>query len=116
MSENLYDVAYEIEKAIRASDEFKELQKVYIELNSDVAAKEMFTNFRNMQITMQEKQMMGEELAEEDVIAATTMISDVQENEKISKLLEVEERMGTVMTEINAIIIKPLEELYNSGE
>lgn len=112
MAENLYDVAYQLEQAIRGSNEYQELQNVYRELMQDDVARKMFEDFRNMQVKIQEKQMMGEEIPENDMIQASIMISDVQNNKKISKLLEVEERMGMIMTEINQIMIKPLEELY----
>lgn len=116
MAENLYDVAYQLEKAIRASNEYKDLQVAYTELNNDVVSKKMFEDFRNMQMKMQEKQMMGEEIPEDDVVQASIMIADVQKNDKISKLLQVEERMGMIMTEMNQIMIKPLEELYQTGK
>lgn len=112
MSVNIYDVAYDVEKAIRASEQFKVLEETYKELESDPEAKQLFANFRDMQLKMQEKQMQGEEIPEDDIIQASIMIADVQKNEKIAKLLEAEERMGMIMTEINQIMIRPLEELY----
>ena len=62
MAVNLHDSAYELEKAIRNSDEYVTLRKLYDEVNADASAKEMFEKFRNMQMELQQKQMMGQEI------------------------------------------------------
>jgi cell fate (sporulation/competence/biofilm development) regulator YlbF (YheA/YmcA/DUF963 family) len=114
MAVNLHDSAYELEKAIRNSDEYVTLKKLYDEVNADASAKEMFEKFRNMQMELQQKQMMGQEIQQEEIAQAQILVADVQKNEKISKLMEAEQRMSTIVTELNQIILKPLEELYGS--
>ena len=42
MPENLYDVAYNLETALRESDEFKALRKLYDQVNADESASKMF--------------------------------------------------------------------------
>ena len=59
MAVNLNDVAYVLEKAIRQSDEYKQLQQMYNEVNADPAAKNLFDNSRQIQMNLQQKQMMG---------------------------------------------------------
>lgn len=114
MAVNLHDSAYELEKAIRNSDEYITLRKLYDEVNADASAKEMFEKFRNMQMELQQKQMMGQEIQQGEIAQAQILVSDVQKNEKISKLMEAEQRMSTIVTELNQIVLKPLEELYGS--
>ena len=46
MAVNLHDSAYEMEKAIRNSDEYKTLRRLYDEVNADPSAKQMFEKFR----------------------------------------------------------------------
>ncbi|MFC4322136.1 YlbF family regulator [Litchfieldia salsa] len=116
MAVNLYDVAYDLEKAIRESDEFKSLQQSYSEVNTDPAAKTMFENFRDVQMQLQQKQMMGEEISQEEVEKAQQMVGLVQQHASISKLMENEQRMSMLIGELNKIIMKPLEELYGSME
>src|SRR6478752_7170886 len=99
MSVNLHDSAYELEKAIRNSDEYIMLKKQYDEVNADESTKQMFEKFRNMQMQLQQEQIL---------------VSDVQKNEKISKLMEAEQRMSMIITELNQIILKPLDEVYGS--
>ncbi|APH06078.1 YlbF family regulator [Bacillus weihaiensis] len=116
MSENLYDVAYNLEKALRESDEFKSLRKLYDEVNADEVANKMFENFRNIQLNLQQKQMSGEEITQEEIEQAQKSVALVQQHEKIAQLMAAEQRLSMVVTELNKIIMKPLEEMYGSLE
>lgn len=112
MAVNLYDSAYELEKAIRQSNEFNSLKQVYEEVNADPAAKQLFENFRNIQMQLQQKQMMGQNISEQEVQQAQQTVALVQQNPKIARLMEAEQRLSMMIGELNKIIMRPLEELY----
>lgn len=112
MPVNLYDAAYELEKAVRQSSEYSNLKQAYAEVNADPTAKAMFENFRNIQMQLQQKQMMGHEITQAEVQQAQQTVAQVQQNAKIAKLMESEQRMSMIIAELNKIIMKPLEELY----
>lgn len=112
MAINLFEAAQELEKNIRESEEFQQLQQRYTELNEDETAKNLFLNFRNIQMELQQKQMMGEPISDEEVQNAQQVVAVVQQNEKIVALMEAEQRMSGIITEINKVVMKPLEELY----
>ncbi|KMK96882.1 YlbF family regulator [Rossellomorea marisflavi] len=114
MAINLYDQANELERALRQSDEFQQLKNMYDEVNNDESASKMFENFRNIQMQLQQKQMSGEEITQEEVEQAQKAAQLVQQHDKISKLMEAEQRMSMVITDLNKVIMKPLEELYGS--
>jgi cell fate (sporulation/competence/biofilm development) regulator YlbF (YheA/YmcA/DUF963 family) len=116
MSANMYDAAYELEKAIRQSGEFQNLKKVYNELFQDETALRMFENFRNVQLRLQQKQMTGQEIFQEEIEHAQKTMALIQQHEKISQLMAAEERMSVLIGELNKIILHPLEELYESME
>ncbi|WP_163537146.1 YlbF family regulator [Gracilibacillus sp. YIM 98692] len=109
---NVYDSAHELEKAIQASDEFKDLKAAYDKVMEDSSAKQMFENFRNTQMELQQKQMQGAEITEEEVENAKKVVELVQQHEDISKLMEQEQRVNVLVNDISRIITKPLEELY----
>jgi len=113
LSNNVYDVAYGLEKAVRESDDFKNLQNLYKEVFADESTKRMFENFRNIQLELQQKQMSGQEITQEEVEQAQQTVALVQQNESIAKLMEAEQRMSMMVSELNKIIMKPLEELYS---
>jgi cell fate (sporulation/competence/biofilm development) regulator YlbF (YheA/YmcA/DUF963 family) len=114
MSVNLHDAAYALEKAIRQSDEYKQLQQMYHQVNADPAAKNMFDQFRQIQMNLQQKQMMGQEISEQEVQQAQSTVAVVQQNEKIARLMQAEQRMSMIIGELNQLIMKPLEELYGN--
>jgi cell fate (sporulation/competence/biofilm development) regulator YlbF (YheA/YmcA/DUF963 family) len=116
MAVNLYDAAHELEKMIRQSDEYKQLMQAYAEVNADEAAKNMFDNFRKIQMNLQQKQMMGQDITQQEVEQAQKTVALVQQNVKISRLMQAEQRMSMVIGELNQVIMKPLEELYGTPQ
>ncbi|MBN6887668.1 cell fate (sporulation/competence/biofilm development) regulator YlbF (YheA/YmcA/DUF963 family) [Cytobacillus horneckiae] len=116
MSVNLHDTAYELEKAIRESDEYIALKEAYDAVNADPSAKAMFDNFRNIQMELQQKQMTGQEITQEEVEQAQKSVALVQQHDQIAKLMEAEQRMSMAITELNKIIMKPLEDLYGAAQ
>ncbi|MBS4212238.1 MULTISPECIES: YlbF family regulator [Neobacillus] len=112
MAVNLYDSAYALENAIRQSDEFKQLQQAYQEVNADQAAKQLFDQFRHIQMNLQQKQMMGQNISEQEIQQAQATVGVVQQNPKIAHLMQVEQRMNNVIGELNQIVLKPLADLY----
>ncbi|MFD1849988.1 YlbF family regulator [Oceanobacillus bengalensis] len=109
---NMYDSAYELEKAIRESEEFTNLKTAYETVMNNPEAKVLFDSFRDTQMQLQEKQMQGMEITEEEVTQARGVVEQVQQHAEISKLMEEEQRLNMVINEISQIITKPLEELY----
>ncbi|MBU8683071.1 YlbF family regulator [Bacillus haynesii] len=116
MTVNLHDSAYDLEQALRQSDEYSRLKNLYDEVNGDPSAKKMFDNFRDIQLNLQQKQMNGEDITQEEVEQAQKSVALVQQHEKISQLMEAEQRMSMLIAELNKIIMKPLEELYGNPE
>lgn len=111
---NIYDSAYDLEKAIRESEEFKSLKNAYDAVMNEPSAKQMFDNFRDTQMILQEKQMQGQEITEEEVERAKKVVELVQQHQGIAKLMEEEQRLNLVINDISRIITKPLEELYGT--
>ncbi|AZB42196.1 YlbF family regulator [Bacillus sp. FJAT-42376] len=116
MSNHLYDEASGLEKALRESTEYKQLRALYDQVNADEAAKNMFDNFRDIQLKLQQKQMSGQEISQEEVEQAQKSVALVQQHPTIAQLMEAEQRMSMVIAELNKIIMKPLEELYGAVE
>ncbi|TDL80790.1 YlbF family regulator [Peribacillus frigoritolerans] len=114
MAANVYDLGYDLEKALRDSDDFKILKSLYDEVNADDSARTLFESFRDIQLNLQQKQMSGQEISPEEIEQAQKSVALVQQHDKISKLMEAEQRMSMTIAELNKIIMKPLEELYGS--
>lgn len=113
---NVHDYAYRLEKAIRESDEYKTLTEIHADILNDEVANRMFTNFRELQLELQTKQMQGIEITEADAEKAQKQMELVQQHDKIAKLLQAEQRLSIMFEDINKIIAKPLEEVYAQNE
>ncbi|KIL45586.1 YlbF family regulator [Jeotgalibacillus soli] len=112
MSVNLYDHANELERAIRKSDEFTHLKQMYDAVTNDESARRMFENFRDIQLVLQQKQLTGEEITQDEIEHAQKTAALVQQHALISKLMDSEQRMSMLIQDLNKVIMKPLEELY----
>ncbi|TCT23647.1 cell fate (sporulation/competence/biofilm development) regulator YlbF (YheA/YmcA/DUF963 family) [Melghiribacillus thermohalophilus] len=109
---NVYDYAHDLEKGLRESDEYQGLKQAYHAVMNDESARRMFDDFRETQLDLQQKQMQGQQITEEEVEKAQKMVELVQQHPAISKLMEQEQRVNTLINDISQIITKPLEELY----
>ena len=109
---NIYDHAYSLEKAIRESDEFQRVKAAYTNVMDDPESRKTFISFRDTQLELQEKQMQGLEVSEEELNRAREIVESVQKDETIAKLMEEEQRLNVIIGDISSIITKPLEEVY----
>lgn len=113
MSENLFQAAYYFDKVFRESKEYKSLQRICNELNTDPEAKQIFNHMNNLNSQLQQKQMMGQEIRQQEVEALQNMEAAAQQNEKIKRMMEADHQVNMLLLELNKIITKPLEELYD---
>jgi cell fate (sporulation/competence/biofilm development) regulator YlbF (YheA/YmcA/DUF963 family) len=114
MSNQLYVLAEQLEQAIRTSSDFQQLKQAYEAVRCDETAYRLFTNFRNLQMRLHEKQMTGAEILPEEIEQAQKAMALTQQNEKLAQLMTLEQRMSMVLSDIQQITMKPLEELYRS--
>ena len=109
----IQESAIALEQALRESEEFKSLKAAYDAVMNDDIAKRMFDDFRKTQMELQQKQMQGQEITEEEVEKARKVVETVQQHEQISKLMEEEQKVNELVNGISRTITKPLEELYS---
>ncbi|WP_440894849.1 YlbF family regulator [Amphibacillus sp. Q70] len=110
----IQESANALEQALRESEEFKGLKEAYDAVMSDDIAKRMFDDFRTTQVELQQKQMQGLEITEEEVDKARKVVETVQQHEQISNLMAEEQRVNDLINEVSRTITKPLEELYSA--
>lgn len=110
---NIYNDLNKLEATFRQLDEFKALETAIEEVKTDESAVALFSNFRKMQMTLQEKQANGEELSEDELQYAQKTAQLAQQNEKINKMLLAEMTLSAVIEEINRVLVKPIQALYD---
>jgi cell fate (sporulation/competence/biofilm development) regulator YlbF (YheA/YmcA/DUF963 family) len=111
---NVYDKAQELKQALAESEEFKALKSLHTQIDQDDIAKRLLENFRQLQLDLQQKQMQGVQITEEEAQKAHQQFELVQQHELISKLMEEEQRLSVVIGDLNRIITEPLEEIYGN--
>ncbi|MDL1995505.1 YlbF/YmcA family competence regulator [Staphylococcus saprophyticus] len=112
MAVNLYDHANQLEQALRESDEYQAIQNAYAKVKENQESKDLFDEFRETQLSFQQKQMQGEEIGEEELQKAQEQAQKIDNDSNISELMAAEQNMSQVFQEINQIIVKPLDEIY----
>jgi len=109
---NIYDTANQLERDLRELQEFKTVKESFEAISADETAKALFEEFRDMNVKFQQKQMNGEELTEEDMDYANDLYQKASSNVAIQTLMQAEQRLNTVMQDINRILTTSLQELY----
>lgn len=112
MSTNIYDTANQLERDLRETDAYIALQKAYAAVKENPESNEMFKEFQEIQIKLQQKQMSGEQILEEEIKEAQEMAMKTGENETIKTLMEAEQALSQLIDDINRIIMSPIQELY----
>ena len=110
----VHDSAQVLENAIRESKEFIELKEAFDGVMNNPEAKEMFENFRDVQLELQEKQIQGLEITEDEIQEAQKVVDLVQQREDISRLMAAEQTLNETINDVSRIITMPLEELYGN--
>ena len=95
-----------------ALDEFKTLKDAVEEVRKDEEAKNYFTNFRDIQIKLQQKQIAGEEISEDEINYVQKAAQLAQTNPKIIAMLEAEMKLSDIIEEVNRDLFKPIQDLY----
>lgn len=109
---NIYNEINALEATFRKTAEFEALRQAVAIVKGDEDALKLFQNFRKVQMDLQQKQMAGEDLQEDELVYAQKVAQLAQQNEKISAMLEAEMKLSGVIEEVNRILVKPVQVLY----
>ena len=109
---NIYDDLNKLVLNFRKLDEFKALEEAVEQVRADEEAKKYFTNFRDIQMKLQKKQVAGEEITEEEMIYVQKAAQLAQSNPKIIAMLEAEMALSNIIEEVNRVLFQPIQGMY----
>ncbi len=109
---NIYDDINKLEATFRQTEEFANVKAAVQLVKEDEGALALFQSFRKIQMSLQEKQMTGEEISGEELEYAQKTAQLAQGNEKIFAMLQAEMTLSQMIEEVNRVLIKPIQELY----
>ena len=101
---NVYDEAHNLEKAIRESEEFKQMQVVQEKVNANPELKKVLDDFHQKQLAVQTKQMMGEEIGSEVMQSVQELYAVVAQDPLAAEFLQCEMRFGVMMQDVYKIL------------
>ncbi|GEL14233.1 YlbF family regulator [Pediococcus cellicola] len=113
MAVNIYDTANKMEEELRQTTEYTNLVTAYDEMKKDEEAYKLFKEFQEVQVNLQQKQMNGEDLSDDEMDKARNIASQVGNVDVIKSLMDKERNLNQLLNDINQIITKPIQELYH---
>lgn len=107
-------LAQDLADAISGSSEYQKLKQARDKIEQHQAAKIMLRDFNRKQVKLQQKQMTGQPITEEDTQELTKLYEVLNINPYIRELLEAELAFHGIMSEVqeilsSAIDLEPIE-------
>lgn len=110
---NIYEEIEKFNGVFRNTAEFAVLKEAIELVSNDDEARQLFVNFRDVQVQLQQKQMAGEEILEDEIMHAQKVAQLAQQNEKILTMLEAEMNLSKIVEELNRTLFTPIQEMYD---
>ncbi|MCS1351630.1 YlbF family regulator [Mechercharimyces sp. CAU 1602] len=114
--QNLYDIAHEMAKAFRQSDELSALERALNAVRLDPVQEQLLVNMRQKQTQWAQKQMSGEQLTDEEKQEASELMEKVKQSSALQVFMQAEQRVGIILQDINKIISEPIEQVFQQAE
>lgn len=109
---NIYDTANQLERELRDLEAYKSLKEILANIQDNPESRQLYQDFRQATQDYQMKLMDGQEVSEETLASLQSLTESIKEDSLISKLMVVEQQVGQVVNDINKIITRPLNDLY----
>ncbi|GEO73899.1 hypothetical protein FD30_GL000161 [Levilactobacillus namurensis DSM 19117] len=112
MAENLHDLGNQVAEALKATPDYQALQKAFATMKADAETYKLFQEFQQLQGTLQQKQMAGQKLTEDELKHAHDLAEKVSKIESIKDLMETERGVNQILSDLNQTITQPIQDLY----
>jgi cell fate (sporulation/competence/biofilm development) regulator YlbF (YheA/YmcA/DUF963 family) len=101
---NVYDLAHQLARALKNSQEYKEYVQKKNDLYKDEKNKKMVEDFREKVIDIQVKKMSGKEVSQEELDSVKKLEDILRLNPTINEFLIAEYRYSKLIEDISKII------------
>ncbi len=109
---NVYDTANQLAQDLQDSQQFQETKHAFDMLKLDAVAYALFQQFQEKQMTLQKKQMNGQQIGDEEINELQTLSEKMQSMQPITDLMVKEQALSQVMDELNRTISQPIVDMY----
>lgn len=111
MTENIYDLANNLERAIRALPEYQAVLEAKTQIASDAATKEIWEEFTGLQAEVQELIQAGQMPSQEDQERMNAVIARIEANPSLKNYFDHQQRLYVYVADLERIIFEPLKAL-----
>jgi cell fate (sporulation/competence/biofilm development) regulator YlbF (YheA/YmcA/DUF963 family) len=101
---NPYDIAHQLARALKQSPEYGEYKELKKVVEADEEKKKTVDEFRKKQIELQTLKAMGKDIGEEEIEKLHYLYNIASMDEDIKKLIQAEQRLGQLLSDIYRII------------
>ena len=108
---NIYDLANELERGIRALPEYKTLVEKKEAIAADAEASALFQEFTDFQEDFYANMQAGTMPTAEEQAAVQELGQKVEANALLKEYLAAQQGLSVYLNDIERIIFKPLQEL-----
>lgn len=101
---NVYEEAHNLERAIKESEEYRQMMEAQAEIENNPQLKKTLEDFHQKQAQVQAKQMMGEEVTQDAIQAASELYAAVMQDPAAAQYLQKEMRFAVMMQDVFQIL------------
>ncbi|MFC6994699.1 YlbF/YmcA family competence regulator [Streptococcus loxodontisalivarius] len=108
---NIYDLANELERAIRALPEYQAVEKQQEAFQTDPESKALFEEFVAFQQKLYTQMQTGQMPSQEDQEALQDLGQKIEAKPALKAFFDAQQALGVYINDIERIIFKPLQDL-----
>lgn len=109
---NVYDKAHELASLIEQEENYLIVKQLTAQVMANPEQMLLIEEFRKKQFGLQQKQMLGEQVGEGELEEVNKMYEQLSNNIDFKRLIDAEERLSLLFSDLNRILTGPLEKIY----
>ncbi|WP_203642130.1 YlbF family regulator [Levilactobacillus andaensis] len=112
MADKMQDLSEQIAQALQDTDQFKSLKASFEAMKADDDTYTLFKQFQQIQLDLQQKQMAGQQLTDDEMKNAREVADKVAKIDTIKALMEAERGVNDLLSNLNKMITEPIQNIY----
>ena len=116
MTVNIYDSVNQVASDLPQTQQFMAVQNAFAALKQDQVAFSMYKEFSELQEVLRNAQLNGQQPKEEDVKKLQELAKKMNDMDAVKNLMAAEQSLNQLLSDINSIIIKPINDVYDLND
>ena len=116
MTVNIYDSVNQVASDLPQTQQFMAVQNAFAALKQDQVAFSMYKEFSELQEVLRNAQLSGQQPKEEDVKKLQELAKKMNDMDAVKNLMAAEQSLNQLLNDINSIIIKPINDVYDLND